>query len=234
VWLLALTVSSASAQGISLRWSDCVLDGGTRNAAFACNTNSGSRALVTSFLLTAGMPAPAITATIDITAADLALPAWWEFRGCRSGGVVYSPSSTGPVLCSTWANFCTTNSGIVSYTVDVTGPNTARLVFRGGVCSGPFNPPPLPLVAGVEYVGPVVSMNFNRTVGSPSCDGCGTPVCLVLTHLVLGTVDMTTPFAGADGNMVTWQGAGLTPGGVCQAATATRRTVWGAVKALYR
>jgi hypothetical protein len=89
-------------------------------------------------------------------------------------------------------------------------------------------------VAGVEYVGPVVSMNFNRTVGSPSCDGCGTPVCLVLTHLVLGTVDMTTPFAGADGNMVTWQGAGLTPGGVCQAATATRRTVWGAVKALYR
>jgi hypothetical protein len=48
------------------------------------------------------------------------------------------------------------------------------------------------------------------------------------------TLTLTLPAVPPDGNVATWQGVGLTPGGVCQAATPTRKTVWGAVKALYR
>jgi hypothetical protein len=49
-----------------------------------------------------------------------------------------------------------------------------------------------------------------------------------------GGVTLTDPAFPPDGNVVTWQGAGLGSGGVCQAATPTRRALWGSVKALYR
>lgn len=50
--LLALGIAPAHAgQGVNLRWSNCLGDGGTFNRNFACDTNAGSHVLVGSFEL---------------------------------------------------------------------------------------------------------------------------------------------------------------------------------------
>src|SRR5262245_63875725 len=88
--LLFLLVSPiASARGISLCWGECVADGGVRNVTFACNTNLGHLALVNSFMLSAALPGVTrVDGTIDVIAADVALPEWWNFRFCRAGSMI--------------------------------------------------------------------------------------------------------------------------------------------------
>jgi hypothetical protein len=95
--LLILAATSANAQGINLRWGECVADGGMRNLAFACNTNSGVMTLATSLVLAAPLSeVSSVRATIDVIAADVTLPAWWNFRDCRSGRVFSWRSSPPP------------------------------------------------------------------------------------------------------------------------------------------
>jgi len=233
---LLLADRSASAQGIHLRWANCVADGGTRNTTFACDTNAGFRALVASFVL----PAPltqfsSLSGTIDVVAADAVLPAWWNFRDCRSGSLQYNPDAAGAAFCSTLTGVC--NSGISSIQPGVPNANMERIDFARVTPANCFIVHP-DLSAGTEYVAAVLSVNFNRTLGSPSCLGCDVGVCLTLTRVQVsgtsGSVELTLPAIPPDGNTVIWQGAGHTGGGMCLAATPTRRTVWGAVKALYR
>lgn len=229
---LVLSASPALADGISLRWTNCVAEGGTRNMAFACDTNSGSCTIVTSFVL--GFPVAgtrSVGATLDVVAADATLPAWWNFKTCRSGCMTFQSTAVGPVSCDLAEGFFGGGS-ISSYTLGVNGPNTARLQC---VTSSTGHD----LAAGQEYIGPVLSMDFSRTLGTP-CGGCDIGVCLVLGQLTITTtpggpeLGLIDPELPPDGNVATWQGVGLTPGGICQAATPTRRAVWGAVKALYR
>jgi hypothetical protein len=229
---LVLTAAPAFANGISLRWTNCVAEGGTRNMAFACDTNSGSRAIVTSFVLAFPVVGSrSVSATLDVVAAGVTLPAWWDFKACRNGSMLFQSTAVGPVSCDLAQGFFGGGS-INSYLLGVNGPNTARLQC---VTSSTGHD----LVAGHEYIGPVLSMNFSRTLGTP-CGGCDIGVCLVLRQLTIGTTPggpelmLTEPELPPDGNIATWQAVGLTPGGVCQAATPTRLAVWGAVKALYR
>src|SRR5262249_61885017 len=102
-WLISfllLAAHSASAEGINLRWTNCVADGGTRNMAFACDTNVGSRAFITSFVLASAFPGSrSVSATIDVVAADVTLPAWWDFRSCRSGSLALNSAAVGPFNC---------------------------------------------------------------------------------------------------------------------------------------
>jgi hypothetical protein len=74
-----------------------------------------------------------------------------------------------------------------------------------------------------------------KTVGSPSCAGCTTPMHRVhlSQHHHLGQptgIKLTEP-ATPGSNYITWQGGG---GNFCPAATPTRNSTWGAVKSLYR
>jgi hypothetical protein len=225
VRLLLLTLALAGparAQGIYLKWTKCAADGGTSNKSFACNTNVQSHVLVTSFVLAAPMSVQSISGIIDVVAADAILPPWWEFRGCRSGSLIVNPAAVPLDACTFVGSSC--SGGINSYVVGGSGPNTARIEFAG--CAAGT------AAAGIEYYGPVLVINSTRTLGSPSCAGCSTGVCLTLARLRLGTVDITTPAIPPNGNMVTWQGGG--PGGMCQAVTAVRRSAWGEIKALYR
>jgi hypothetical protein len=239
--LLALSFAvpgSASASGMHIRWVECVADGGVRNLTFACNTNTGTRALVSSFLLTAPLTqVRSLNGTIDIVAEAPVLPAWWNFRQCRSGSISYNSSAAAPVLCPT-LRFC--SSGIASIQPGVPAVNAERIDFARvfpTTCTILPGLPPSDVAAGTEYVAAVLSMNSTRTVGSPSCDGCDIKVCLTLWRLELtgaeGTVTLTQPEILPDGNTITWQGSGgvFSP---CDAATSTRRSGWGAVKALYR
>jgi len=75
------------------------------------------------------------------------------------------------------------------------------------------------------------------------CDGCETPVCLVLHSVkaVTGVEEndrmLQGPANGTDSDYATWRGGGgvQSQRGVgCPAATPTRITSWGAVKSLYR
>jgi hypothetical protein len=230
LWLLLLASEPATAQGIHLRWTNCAAGGGTSNKAFACDTNSGSHVLVTSFALAQPMTVTTISGIIDIVAADFVLPAWWEFRGCRSGSLLLDSSFVPEDVCPLWNSGCThLQGGINSYVVGAAGPNTARIDFTALSCGVARN-----LTAGAEYIGPVLAINSTRTVGSPSCAGCGTGVCLTLKQLQLGTTVLSTPAIPPSGNIVTWQGGGPGPGGICQAVTPTRLSAWGAVKSLYR
>ena len=60
VLLLLLTARPSSAQGINMRWGECPADGGIRNLAFACNTNTGLRSFTSSFLL------PVAVSVVDV------------------------------------------------------------------------------------------------------------------------------------------------------------------------
>ena len=222
--LLLVAAAPATAEGIHLRWTRCAADSGTRNKTFACNTNTQFHVLVTSFELASPRTVRSISGIIDIVAADLALPAWWEFRGCRGGSLIFSGASVPVDVC----DLVICSGGINSYVVGGAGANTARIVFTGGSCSAAL------LAAETEYMGPVLAINSTRTVGSPSCAGCETGVCLTLSRLQLDSTVLSTPAILPDGNVVTWQGGGPGPGGICQAVTPTRRSAWGAVKSLYR
>ena len=234
--LFVLTARPASAQGISMRWGECPADGGIRNLAFACNTNTGLRELTTSFLLPAAVSANSVTGVIDVIAADVTLPEWWNYRFCRSGSIALTSAAAAVTVCDDFMGTCAIDGGFTAILPGVPSANAERLEFTRLKC--PTGSPAILLVSGVEYLGPVLTINFNRTLGSPSCTGCATPVCLILTQLHVGPaaggVTLTNPAIPPDGNVITWQGGGLGSGGVCQAATPTRRALWGSVKALYR
>jgi len=222
--LLAVAVPAA-AQGIHLRWHNCAAGGGATNKAFACNTNLSTHVLATSFVLAETTVVNSVAGTIDIVSASATLPAWWEFRGCRSGSLFTNASFVPIDVCPRWTSGgC--QSGISSYVVGVAGPNTARIEFAEQPCT-----PSRTLLPGIEYFGPILVFNSNRTLPSPSCDGCATGVCLTLTRLRVGTLEITTPVL-PDGNRITWQGGG--PGGVCDAITTARRSAWSQVKELFR
>src|SRR5215831_20639036 len=182
---LLFAAMPAFAQGINLRWTECVADGGMRNATFACNTNSGQRVLVTSFVLPGPVTgSPGVSGVIDIIAADVTLPDWWNFRACRSGSILATLSTIAPVLCGNVYGNCDTHVGISAILPGVPAVNGERLQFSRTFCN--TFPPPIiypNLSPGVEYIGIPLTINFTRTSGSPSCGGCSTPVCVTLTQL---------------------------------------------------
>jgi hypothetical protein len=97
------------------------------------------------------------------------------------------------------------------------------------------------LSGGQEYFAFTLAINNLKTVNG-GCTGCQTAVCIVFNSLNMTTpvlannVLLTGPSNGTDADFCTWQGgAGVIVGGTpgCGAATPTKNTTWGAVKAMY-
>jgi hypothetical protein len=236
--LLLAAPCVVSAEGIALNWSKCEADGGFSNMVFACNTNAGFLGLAPSFQLDAPLTGvKTVRGTLEVVSETPTLPAWWDLDVCRSGSITTLNTVLAPALCSYWATGLFVNNGIDSYVTGLGGPNTARCEFRSFVNVNSLG---ASLSAGQEYIVTALRINFNRTVGSPSCGGCGTGVCLELKNisLQLGNgptfVNLTTPMPTPDGSHVTWQGGGSGPNGSCVGAVGTRRSAWGAIKSLYR
>ena len=233
--LLLVSAHPSFAQGIHLRWTNCVADGGVRNMAFACNSNAGTAVLVCSFEVPEAVTMRGgVAGVVDVVASGGVLPAWWNFVDCRSGSIHLNIAAATPVLCPSLLATCLGSEVFESIVPGVPAANAERLTFSRSNCTG-F---PHVIAVGEENVGGVLSLSFDRTVDSPSCTGCGAPVCLILNQMIVflsgPNLILTYPAIPPDGNVVTWQGAGFTPGGACLAATPTRRSAWGAVKALYR
>src|SRR5262245_21202071 len=227
----------AHAVGVSLRWNDC--SGFAKNKDFACDTNSGNQQLTCTFRLGASVSqVSGNEIVIDLASAGSTLPQWWTFRNagtCRMTSLVGSLSSSG--ACIDWAGGRAAG-GIGAYNIGQRGPNTARVVIATAVTADNLRT----LASGTEYFSFALMIDNQKTVGTGSCAGCTTPVCLVLTSINLNRmfplpgVILSGPDNGIDSNWATWQGgAGVTVGGItgCPHATPTAKRAWSAVKALY-
>jgi hypothetical protein len=246
--LLAMTATVASAaQGLNLRWDQCLGDGGVLNKPFACDSNTAPVwSLVGSFELDRAMPMMSgVEPIVDITASGAALPAWWQFKAagtCRQLSLSYVTSGGG-VACPDWASGQSWG-GLGSYDIGVHGPNTARI---RGVSAVPQTAI-ASLLAGREYYLFNITINSAGTVGNNACGGCNTGVCIVFTSALCRSPNghpfyvwddrmVTGPTNSGDSNFAMWQGGdgGAACGPARQPASLSRRnTTWRALKSLYR
>lgn len=241
---VSLATPALGAGGVSLRWDNCLNDGGTINRDFACNANTGMNVLIASFMLDTDMGYPdRIRSEIDIVAAAGALPSWWAFLepgSCRQASLVANNlPPTEYNNCYAWGEGGV--AGTISTDVPgVLGPNSARISTTSSM---PGAVPLIDFIAGFEYFFVRVSFNNAKTVGTGACGGCDVPMCIALQwvevrYFLPESIRLISgPLNGTNSHYVTWQGGGnpTTPKGTgCPAATPTRRQTWGAVKALYR
>ena len=240
-----LSVTSAHAAGINLRWAVCFADGGVANKAFACNTNTGSEVLVGSFELGSALPqADGMQAIVDVASAASPLPSWWQFRDvgtCRRSSmfVSFAPLPTSILCLDPYDQNAV--GGIGNYVVGFSGPNTSRVTVIDAVTATQA----ADLEAGVEYFAFNMTVNNQKTVGTGACAGCSTPGCIALNNIRVAFLDggttvltppITNPANGSDSHIATWQGGvgvPALPGGACAGPVPTREATWGAVKALY-
>jgi len=184
------------------------------------------------------------------------LPDWWQFKNlgsCRLNAPSVLISPAGPVGgCPSL--FAQASANIGAYKVGVPSSGDIQLDVINVMLD-----PGVPAAAGQEYFLFAVRITHVKTAGSGACSGCLDPMCLGVGYLQLGTsYGSPTPaatfrmnFAPVDqGHLVSWQNS--SPGGVywyqvnppfghlldfamtCDAVTPTRRSTWGAVRALYR
>ena len=240
--LLLLASASARAGTLNLRWNACFVDGGVANRNFACNTNSGSQALVGSFVL----PHDMVSVTgneivIDVGTAGATLASWWQFKNagaCRMNSLslnfVVPPAA---VQCVDWAGGAAVGA-LLSYTPGLPTPVSARLRVASAIQT-----PYVDLAANTEFFSFTLVINNLKTVGAGSCDGCSVGACIALKGVNVTSSDSrenTQVVPGGAGlgfvdALATWQGgAGVITGNDCPAATPTRNQTWGGLKSLYR
>lgn len=239
---MLLGASSALAGGVNLAWLNCLGDGGVQNRTFACNSNTGTNLLVTSFILDADLAdVSGNELVLDVLSTSDPVPAWWEFRlpvNCRSASLGTNFVFTDNI-CLDWAAGQATG-GVGSYSGDA-GPGgwtiDPTVLTRHRRLKIAMAVPPTALgalVANQEYYSTNITINNAKTVGTGACAGCTDPVCIVFNSIKVTTPvpanDVTLGAPNTPGsNIVTWQAAVAD----CQLVP-TRNTTWGAVKSMYR
>jgi hypothetical protein len=121
--------------------------------------------------------------------------------------------------------------GITTYLVGFNGANRVRLAVTYSVPSANQ----VPLSEGVEYFAMRGTILYTKTVGTSSCGGCQTGVCLLCTYVRCvqparapgGNVSVTNP---AQRNSISWNGTVS----ICPGQSPSKVSTWGAVKAIYR
>jgi len=253
--LLALGLAPAAHAGdeLYLRWDNCFGDGGVYNKVFACDTNSGTEALVASFRLAATTDSiGALEINVDLGALGPAIPAWWSMRatnpmGCRptSLAIGSSPPATSTTCLDGWFGAST---GVSEDPPVDNWPYVHIKALVGVPASNSIT-----AEAGQEVFAFQLLIRHLQTVGSGSCGGCITPMCIAWDY---ARVSRVFPLAAKEiigantpqnGSNVTWQpGAVATTGGACfpnrpcdyyvtcQSVTPAHGSTWGSIKSLYR
>lgn len=241
VLLVLLAPAAHAGPGVNIRWDHCLGDAGVPNKNFACDTNDGNETLVCSFELASDIAqVSGQEFAIDVFSVSPTLPAWWTFRNpgtCRELALAMNATdSPTAVNCPDWADGAAFG-GLGAFDIGARGPNTARIHAASAMPMGIF----ASLVAGTEYFSASFTISNIKTVGTGACDGCIVPVCIVfagenVTAPVAGDdVVLTGPTNFADSNIATWLGGGPVGGQTaCPRPVPTRRSTFGAVKALYR
>lgn len=236
--ILLAAAPAAAAPGVSIRWDHCFPDPAHRFVrSFACDTNAGSEVLVGSFQIHEVMPeVTGVEIVVDLQTGKYwpyrpggPLPEWWKFRNpgsCRMSALsmnfFQNPANE---ACPDWSAGQAAG-GIGAYSVDHSGPGTARLRAASAV---PMTAAAF-LTPDVEYFSFNLVIRHDRTVGTDACGGCEIPIVLVLNALKLTTPiaandwTLAGPVNGTDSNFAIWS-PNVVP---------VAKTTWGAVKSLYR
>ena len=231
--LLMMVSTVGSAAGLNLRWTNCAGDGGVQSRTFACASNTGSNVMVGSFVLATDLPqVNGDELVVDLASAGPALPDWWKFVGlgtCRqlSLSIAAQDGAACPDMFSLAASM-----NIAAYQMGLQSANTARILCVNAVQVAAI----ADLSGGQEYGIAKWTFNNAKTVGTGSCTGCQTAVCIVFNSANITTEGnlrntKLTSEASLGSNYITWQGGGGTN---CPAATPTKNATWGSVKSLYR
>jgi len=232
--LLAASATLASAAGLNLAWSNCYADGGTQNLTSTCASNFGQAgSLIGSYVLDADLlQVSGAEIVVDLSSASPALPAWWQFKNvgaCRQNAL--SIAAFDGASCFDWA-IGQASMNIAAYQLGLHGANSARILCVNAVPATAL----ADLPAGLEFT--AMRLNISNTA-TTTCAGCADPVCIVFNSLNLTTsgnlnnTKIVGPLDNIASNSATWQG-GAVGGNGCPAATPTKNTTWGSVKALYR
>ena len=237
---MLFVASSALAGGLNLAWNNCASElGGVANRTSACLLNGGTNSLVGSFVPTANLTGvTGIEVVLDLITGDGTsnIPAWWDISGtgaCRAGSLTANPTvNPANAVCIDWSNGAAAG-GLAAYntggSIDPANAAAHRRIVAGFAVSAASA---ADLIGGQEYFALNANINNAKTVGSPSCAGCSTPVCVVLNSInaVIGTSPGEFIGTGvtATSNFATWQGVGPS----C-ALVPTRNATWGQVKSLY-
>lgn len=246
-----LAPAANAANSLNLRWDDCYGGGGVSNKTFACNTNSGFEQLYVSFSSSTPVHAVvSIEASVDIRPAFSTLPSWWQVRSassCRQPAVSVT-SSPAPMPTGCQDVF----SPIASVGLG-TPPTGLGDFLRLPILVSVPEADSLLLPANQEIFYVRIQISHVRTVGTGSCSGCQTPVCLGVHKILLrrpagyGDIliyDEITPGSST----VNWQGAadgsyidpfrqGNDPGPdrtlTCSLPVPARNGTWGSIKSMY-
>lgn len=226
----------SSSPGISLGWQDCRTgDGlGALNQNFACAISINDLPMFPALVLAAPIDSVlSAEIVIDVEVATDSLPSWWHMEpgGCHSVPTGWTASLATTSTCADpWGG--AGSASVQGWLVGTPGGSARHarlLVAVGGLPSALVT-----LQAGVAYS---LSRIAVRSDNSLTCEGCSVPACLVFNSVLVRRLPGSTPESVvfstpevAGRNMVVWQ-AGT--GADCQAVP-TRRSTWGAVKALYR
>ena len=229
-----LAAGPAAGAGLSIAWQDCrpPLGSGFLNQGFGCASDIQEFPLFPSFSLAATMDSVySMELVIDVDVAQDPLPAWWLMApGCRSNG--WAADGTASFSCvDAWGGL-----GVGSFQGWIPGtPGGSSRHARLLVAAGTLPQDAVTLLGGASYTACRILL---RTVNTTTCgDGCATPACMVFNSLLVRRIHTPTdeeilisgPEIGGSDRVV-WQGG---TGADC-ASVPTRRTTWGAVKALYR
>jgi hypothetical protein len=214
---------SVAASGVNLSWNDCGAYGAS-NRNSPCSANSGTNAIIGSFVPPPGINAlVALEATLQVQVSSPVLPSWWQMRagnGCRPTS--FSAQFAFQSLSSCIDYFQGQAIGGTDYAVGFGAANRARIrvVCAIGIDSGS------PVDSGSEYYAFQLLFNNAR---SDECSGCLSPACIILDSIDLyqpGSDNPAKLTGPANRSMVTWQG-GECSGGV-------RNRTFGQIKSIYR
>ena len=233
--------AARAAEGLYLTWNDCwqgaVM---TSNLAFACDTNLGESELYCAFTMPqATSNVVAVEIVVDVQHSSAGLPDWWQLGpgGCRGEvtqlNLIAAADFPGRSAClNMWQGAPSATAGMPVYIPSEPrgAASQARIKVTASVLAGDARS----VDGSSMYYAARVILKHNKTVGSPSCVGCGEAACLVMNSILIGRLpgpDITLQIPGpSDANWALWQGGA---GANC-AAVPVRNRAWGQLKGLYR
>jgi hypothetical protein len=239
-FLLGVAGAPDAAAGGNLVWGEgCLQDNPWQvRRDFACDTNEGYASFVGSFVLLEDMPGfLGIEAIVDGWSMQSDLPDWWQ---------LYNPGSCRQHSLSVSADFTSAPGGCVDmwqgramggigawqtmlypppYPLNVPAPDACRLKLVFALAESTL------LVAGTEYYGFRVRVDFQKTVGTDACAGCAAGLCIFLGQIK--AVSMTAVQYAYSHSMYDHIVAWNFIHSECY-RDPTRNVTWGRVKSLYR
>lgn len=248
-----LVTPALAAPGLRLSWDHCFADGQVVNKSFACGTNLGTEVLDLSFESpVAASDRIGVELTLHLASSDGTLPDWWHVNGvgaCRSTALTFSIIDPGSVGCEQPIPALGGAGGVA----DLVPLSVTPAVWRLRAVVAVPSPTPFSVGPGTETFAMQLIVRNIRTVGTGSCAGCATPICIGFGSANVVELTSTNPIfitaggpnTGGGPANVTWQGAytshysffgsGVFADFSCAPTkpVAVRGSTWGALKAMY-